>query len=284
MRNRNTLGGIGIAILALLVCIPFMIEIVDTGHVAQATRFGKVTGAQIDEGLHIVNPILDWDHFNTLDRSQPFDDVQVPAADQQKATMDISVQYSIRPEAVETLRRETGNERTAFSVHFVPTVRGALRDAGRSTSKVEMFYDDQKITDYRAAAMEILNEELGPVGYNVTDVIVRDVSLPQKIQEAILAKKDREQKVEQERAELERVALQAQQVVKTSEANLAAAENDAQAVKITATAEAFKIQEITRRLTPAYVEFRRVEEWNGQLPRFTGGGAVPFFNIDPEKQ
>jgi regulator of protease activity HflC (stomatin/prohibitin superfamily) len=271
-------GGV-FAIFALVVLMA-MVETVSTGHEAVGTRFGKVTGDVLEPGFHMVNPILSWDHFNTLQRTELFEQIQVPAADQQKATMDISVQYNIIPGAPVELRKTTGVEKQVLSVHFAPNVRGILRDAGRSTEKVEMFYDDAKIESYRVEAMAQLTAALEEKGILVTDVIVRDVSLPQIIATAIEAKKQREQEVERERAELDRIALEAQQVTKRAEANYEAEKMNAKAVRVKAEAEAFAIQQVTARLTPQYVDYIKANAWNGALPRFTGGGAVPFINLD----
>lgn len=272
-----TITGITAFVLLIAGCASF--ETVSTGYRAVGTKFGKVTGDVLEPGFHVVNPIKDWDHFNTLRRTAAFDQVQVPAKDQQKAMMDVSIQYRITDNAVLNLRKTTGVEDQVLTVHFVPNVRGTLRDAGRSTEKVEHFYQEATIEAYRSTALGALQSLLEPVGLEVTDVIIRDVSLPSIIAKAIEAKKQREQEVERERAELNRVELEAQQQVKKAAANLESSKLDAQAVMVKADAEAYAIDKVTAQLNPAYVDYVRAQRWNGLLPRFTGGGVIPFLDV-----
>lgn len=273
------LGIAGIVAVSIIVILMASFETVSTGHVAVGTRFGKVTGDVLSEGLHLVNPILNWDHFDCLEQEVTFVGIKVPAEDQMKATMDVTVKGRFLASHAVTQRRETGTQNRVIAVHFQTISRGALRDAGRGIAKVEMFFEDSKIDDYEEAALAILQEGLGPKGYEITDVIVRDVSLPQVIAVAIDKKKQREQQVEEERAELARVALQAQQSVKQAEANLTAADLDAQAVRIKASAEAFAIDVVKQELTKQYIEFQIATRWDGALPKFTGGGVTPLIDF-----
>lgn len=281
--NSKRIATTGVSIVALFILAMFSFETVPTGEVKVGTKFGRVVeGAALTSGFHFpVNPILSWDRFDIKERTELFRDILVPAADQQKATMDVSVQFSINPASVENMRANTGVEAQAISVHFDPIVRGALRDAGRSTPRVEDFYDDAKIASYTVEALTTLSAELAPKGFVVTDVIVRDVDLPQVIKTAIEAKKKREQEVEQQRAELARVDLEAQQKVVQANSDLEAAKLHADAVRVKADADAHKIKVLQAQLarSPQYIELVRAERWDGVLPRFTGGGAVPFINI-----
>ena len=278
--NRFVTFFIGFVLLAAVVSA--CVEVVDTGHEAVGTLFGRVTGEVIPAGIHIVNPLKRWTHFSTLKQSTLFEAVQVPARDQQKAAMDISVQWRLTPGLTKKMREETGTQEDVFRIHFIPNSRSALRDAGRETDKVEDFYDQPKVDAYRLDALEVLQRDLSGVGIEVIDVLVRDVSLPPIIAQAVEVKKQREQEVEKERAELERVRLEAQQQVAKAEADKEAAQLEADARRIRADAEAFAVERVTRQLSPEYVSYVRAQRWNGELPRFTGGGAVPFLNIPTE--
>lgn len=270
----------GVTFIAVLIGLCASYETVEPGYEAVGIRFGEVTGEVLGPGLHVVNPVISWDHFSTLYNSTTFEGIEVPAADQQTATMDVSVQWRIAPGAPVTLREDTGDFQRVFDVHFVPTARGALRDAGRATKRVEDFYSEEKILAYRSAALEQLRKILSPKGIEISDVIVRKVSLPNLIQEAITAKKEREQQVERERAELDRVRLVAQQQVAKADANLEASERDAKAVKIKAEAEAYKIEKLQEQLrqSPNYVELVKAERWNGTLPQVVGE-SMPLLDL-----
>jgi prohibitin 2 len=48
-------------------------------------------------------------------------------------------------------------------------------------------------------------------------------------------------------------------------------------VKAKAQAEANKL--LQESLTPLLIQNKSIDKWNGTLPQFTGGGAVPFLNL-----
>lgn len=282
MNSTARLSIIGASALALLILIPFLLESVGTGQIKVATKFGKVTGQQLSEGLHFpVNPILSWDNFNTLERSILFEGIGVPAVDQMEASMDISVQFRLLPDQVVHVRRTTGDEDRLLNVHFLPNARGVLRDAGRSTKNVEAFFDDTKITEYRLTAKNTLNERLVPEGIEVLDVIVRNVTLPQVITTAIETKKKREQEVQEQQAKLETQKLVAEETVQLAQADRDSAILNAEAKKTRANARAYEIAQIQRELakSPNFIKLVQAEQWDGKLPTFMGSGVVPFLDI-----
>lgn len=79
--------------------------------------------------------------------------------------------------------------------------------------------------------------------------------------------------------ELDRVRLEAQQRGAKAEADKEAAQLETDARKIRANAEAFAVRRVTVQLSSEYVNYIRAQRWNGELPRYTGGGAVPFLDI-----
>ncbi len=274
---RLGIGLVGVMFVMIVLAASF--ETVSTNHVAVGLRFGKVTGDVLDEGLHLVNPILDWDHFNCLEQEVTFKGITVPAEDQMKATMDVTVKGRFMPAHAVVQRRETGTQQQVIATHFQPIARGALREAGRSTSKVEEFYEDSKVEEYQSNALAILQEGLSAKGYEITDVIVRDVSLPEVITAAITAKKQREQEVEKQRAELSRIELVAEQKVKQAIADRDAAVEIAVAIRVTAEAEAYAIEVKKAELTDQYISFKLAEAWDGGLPKLMGSGVVPFLDL-----
>ena len=47
-----------------------------------------------------------------------------------------------------------------------------------------------------------------------------------------------------------------------------------------ATAQAKANQLLNASLTPTLVNYKAIEKWDGKLPTYSGGGAVPFLNIN----
>jgi regulator of protease activity HflC (stomatin/prohibitin superfamily) len=108
---------------------------------------------------------------------------------------------------------------------------------------------------------EGLKDFLAPKGIIVTAVLIRDITLPPFIVEAIEQKKEREQAVERERAELERVRTELQQQVARAEAGREAAEEEAARKRILADAQAYEITQINNAISrnPAYIQLQSLE-------------------------
>jgi regulator of protease activity HflC (stomatin/prohibitin superfamily) len=106
-----------------------------------------------------------------------------------------------------------------------------------------------------------LRDFLAPKGITVTAVLIRDITLPPFIVDAIEKKKEREQAVEQERAELERVRTELQQQVARAEAGREAAEQEAARKRILADAQAYEITQINNAIArnPAYIQLQSLE-------------------------
>ena len=71
--------------------------------------------------------------------------------------------------------------------------------------------------------------------------------------------------------------LQRQQTL--AKAKVAEAEGDAQATLVKAKAQAEANKLLQQSLTALLIQNKAIERWNGTLPQFTGGGAVPFLNL-----
>ena len=106
-----------------------------------------------------------------------------------------------------------------------------------------------------------LQEYLAPKGIIVSAVLIRDITLPPFIVAAIEQKKEREQAVEREKAELERVRTELQQEVARAQAGRAAAEEEAVRIRTLADATAYEIIQINNAVAsnPAYIQLQSLE-------------------------
>ena len=109
--------------------------------------------------------------------------------------------------------------------------------------------------------LDQLRTRLQPKGIEIQDVLVRDISLPPVLSKAIEQKKEREQAVERQKAELERFRTEQQQKVALADAERQAAEQEAKKRKILADARAYEIREINKAIAsnPAYVQLQALE-------------------------
>jgi regulator of protease activity HflC (stomatin/prohibitin superfamily) len=234
---------------------------VPPGHVGVATLFGSVQENGYPQGLHIpVNPLYRWTLFDARQQTH-LETANVPSQDQLQTKLDVSVQYRIIGAMAPDILEQTGEVDKAVTVHLKPKLRSLLREQGKSIKRAEDFFKEETQEKLQMALTEGLKDYLAPKGIEVSAVLIRDISLPPFIVQAIEKKKEREQAVERERAELERVRTELQQEVARAEAGREAATQEAQRKRILADATAYEITQINNAIgkNPAYIQLQSLE-------------------------
>ncbi len=249
-----------VIVVFILVAMNFY-KTIPAGRVGVATLFGNVQSQPYTQGLHIpVNPLYRWTLFDARQQTHA-ETANVPSQDQLQTKLDVSVQYRIDGSMASNILQETGDSNTAVRVHLIPKLRSLLREQGKSIKRAEDFFQEATQATLQAALTEGLKEYLAPKGIIVSAVLIRDIQLPAFIVAAIEKKKEREQAVEQERAELERVRTELQQRVARAEAGFQAAEQEAARKRILADAQAYEITAINKAIArnPAYIQLQSLE-------------------------
>jgi regulator of protease activity HflC (stomatin/prohibitin superfamily) len=234
---------------------------VPAGHVAVATLFGKIKSQPYPEGFHFpVNPLYDFHLYDARQKTH-FETAQVPSQDQLQTKIDVSVQYRIMAASAPRILGETGSSQQMIDVHLVPKLRSLVREQGKAIKRAEDFFLEETQEQLQTSLLAGLEEYLEPMGMEVGAVLIRDITLPPFIIKAIESKKEREQAVEREKAELERFRFQQQQQVAQAEARRTAAEQEAAQRRVLADAQAYEIQQIRQAIgdDPSYLKLQALE-------------------------
>ena len=234
---------------------------VPAGHTAVATLFGEVQEIHFKEGLTFpVNPLYEFEHYDVRENTL-MEKANVPSQDQQITEIDVSVQYRLIGELTPTILRESGSTSRAVQVHLIPKLRSTIREQGKTVKRAEDFFNEETQENLQISILDKLREYLQPIGIHVKAVLIRDIRLPASLRKAIEEKKEREQAVEKEKAELELKSTEFQQVVKQAESERAAAEQDAEKRRVLADAQAYEIQKLNEAISsnPAYVQLQALE-------------------------
>ncbi|KAA3650132.1 MAG: prohibitin family protein [Proteobacteria bacterium] len=249
-----------VAIAIILVASRFWVS-VPAGHVAAATLFGEVQKETYDEGLNIpVNPLLKFHEFDMREKTH-FESAQVPSQDQLQTQIEVSVQYRLNGNMANVILKETGTIDTMIEVQLKPKLRSLLREQGKSIKRAEDFFLEETQEQLQNDLTAGMAEYLAPKGIQVSAVLIRDISLPPFITKAIEAKKEREQEVEKQKAELERYKTEQQQLIAAAEAQRQAAEEEATKRRLLADAQAYEIEKINTAIgnNPNYVKLQALE-------------------------
>jgi regulator of protease activity HflC (stomatin/prohibitin superfamily) len=252
---------IGAIILLILMFGSKLYKTVPVGHAAVATLFGKVVAETYSEGLHVpVNPLFEWHTFDVREKTHK-EHAQVPSQDQLQTSIDVSVQYRLNAANVSAMLQTTGDMQQLIEVQLVPKLRSLLREQGKTIKRAEDFFLEETQDKLQTALLMGLEEYLAPKGVIVSAVLIRDITLPAFITKAIESKKEREQAVEKQKAELERFRTEQQQIVAQAQAQRHAAEEEAKQKIILADAQAYEIEKINTAVgnNPSYIKLMSLE-------------------------
>ena len=234
---------------------------VPAGYVGVATLFGEVQSNPYEEGLHIpVNPFFEWYLYDVRQKSH-LEEANVPSQDQLQTKIQVSVQFRLDKTGVPMILKETGTAADVLIVHIVPKLRSLLREQGKAIKRAEDFFLEKTQQNMQTSLLAGLQDYLGNKGVNVGAVLIRDISLPPFIIKAIESKKEREQEVEKQKAELERFATEKQQKVALAKAESEAATEQAAKMMVLADAQAYEIEKINTAIgnNPSYVKLQALE-------------------------
>lgn len=250
-----------VGVLLLVIVGMQFVKTIPEGQVGVATLFGNVQPDGYAQGLHIpVNPLYRWTIFDARQKTH-LESANVPTQDQLQTRLDVSVQYRIDRTMAPEILEQTGNSATAVRVHLIPKLRSLLREQGKTVKRAEDLFIASTQETLQTALTDGLRDYLAPHGIIVSAVLIRDITLPPFIVAAIEQKKEREQAVERERAELERVRTELQQEVARAKAGHDAAVEEAARTRILADATAYEITQINNAIgnNPAYIQLQSLE-------------------------
>lgn len=258
---QKSLVTIAVGVLLLVIVGMQFVKTIPEGQVGVATLFGSVQPDGYRQGLHIpVNPLYRWTIFDARQKTH-LESANVPSQDQLQTRLDVSVQYRIDATMAPDILEQTGNPEATVRVHLIPKLRSLLREQGKTVKRAEDLFIASTQETLQTALTDGLRDYLAPHGIIVSAVLIRDITLPPFIVAAIEQKKEREQAVERERAELERVRTELQQEVARAKAGHDAAVEEAARKRILADATAYEITQINNAIAnnPAYIQLQSLE-------------------------
>ncbi len=272
------LATVAIAALLVLMFGQRFLHSVPAGHVGVATLFGEVQETPYPEGLHIVNPFLSWVDLDARQDSLKIAQLEMPTRDQLLSKVDLSIQWRLDASRAPEIFRSTGDKQRIVQVHLIPKARSLVRELGTTIQRAEDLFKEETRDKLALEIQEELTAYVSDKGVLVDSVLLRNINLPSVLAEAIGRKKEREQEVERQRAELDRVKLEQEQQVAQAEASRRAAEEDAKRLRILADAKAYEISTINKAASgnPAYIQLQSLEA----LKKMASDPAAKLFFMD----
>ncbi|MBC8000932.1 MAG: prohibitin family protein [Leptolyngbya sp.] len=287
--NNNKVAGILIAVVGLF-CVMFALPLlagfwvsVDSGHVGVLKTMGAVSNDVLYPGFHYKRPLMD-DVIQLDTRLKSFE-VRATAASKDLQTVEttISVQHSLAPALAPECYQTIGDVDRVDVTVVAPAVQESLKAITAKYTAEELVTKREVVKQMTTDAIRgyighTLNEKKLNGAVLIANVAITDFDFSKEFNLSIEAKVKAEQQALQAKNEKERRITEAEAAAREKELSADAAAYQIQKESI-ARANAIQREANALSQNPSLVQLRAVEKWDGQLPTFSGGGAVPFINL-----
>jgi regulator of protease activity HflC (stomatin/prohibitin superfamily) len=270
-RIFGIIGAVLVGIVALVI-LGGSFYTIDAGERGVILRNGKVVGTA-EPGLGFKLPIVDSVKEITVQtQARVYEKVMVYSKDQQNAELQISVNYRLPADQVETIYSEYGGKDGVMTRLLDRQVPEEVKNVFGRFNAVTAIQERERLS--REVQEAIQGATKNPV------IIVESVQI-----ENIDFSEAYEQSIEQRmlaEVEVQKVQQNAQREKVQAEILVIQAKAEADAKKLQGDAEAHSINARGRALAqnPALVELIQAEKWDGKLPTtMVPGQTVPFINV-----
>lgn len=254
----------------------------------------KVTASALDPGWAFINP------FTQAIQEYPVtiqtyamvqkgaegqvsgdDSIKIQSSEGQQLNLDVVIQYQV-------IRDESGLLYQDWGGADIATVEDrVVRQYTRSqVPAIAARYTWEDVVSGKRAELidqvtQALKQEFTRRHLDLVSFGIREVHLPDALQQALTNKIEAQQQAEQQRYQLEQAKIKAEQDRVEAEGKAAAlkaqAEGEAAATRIRAEAQAEANRQLAVSLTPDLIRYQQLQRWDGKLPVFTGG-AMPLID------
>lgn len=213
------------AIMIALGILTSCIVQIDAGEIGVQTLFGKVQNDILNSGLHFINPLV---KVNSIDvRTQNYtmsgvhdegdkegdDAIRVLTSDGLEVIIDLTVLYRVQATEAPRLVRQTGFD---FKDKIVrPVTRTKIRDNSVYYTAIDLY--STKRDEFQTRIYKTIEENFKSRGLQLEQLLVRNITLPNRVKAAIEEKINAEQEaqkmlfvLQKERQEAERKRVEAQ--------------------------------------------------------------------------
>jgi len=272
--TAKAVAGIIVALIVIGVISAAAVTIVDAGHRGVLLHWNAVdlTIAPLDEGLHFVVPFADSVVQMEVRTMKFIKATSSASKDLQTVSTEVTVNYHPSVESIHYLYKEVGLDYESRIIQ--PAIEEVVK-------QVTANYNAEELITKRPLVKSDIEIEIGKrlTEYNIqTDVVsITDFQFSVLFAQAIESKVEAEQKAFKAENDLRRIqveALQSEAVAQgIAKANIAQAEGEALAIRIINLALA---------QNPFYLEWLKIQAWDGTLPLVVGQGGTPFIQIPTE--
>jgi regulator of protease activity HflC (stomatin/prohibitin superfamily) len=230
--HKNILGIIGIAGIFIFILAGVAgLRVVPEGNTGVEIEQGKAVG-ELEPGWHWVLPV--YQDVKTLSfRTETYtmsssqssttiendarseDALSVKTREGLNSQMDVSIRYRMERDKAQEVYTQLGMTEAIVRKLIRPTAREEIRTAASRFSINEIYSENR--SDFRAAVEDDIRNDFEEYGFIVQKVQIRNIRLPERVENAIEAKESVEQEIEKKQKEVEREKLEKERKIVEAE-------------------------------------------------------------------
>lgn len=259
MKRRMTKRTLYISILVGVVVIFLFVlsfYIVPAGNVGVITRWGAVNRV-VQPGLGIKIPFVEAVHRMSVQTQKDEIEASSASSNLQTVTAIIAVNYHLDGLYASKVFQSIGKDYTQIVI--APSIQNVFKSATAKYTAENLIKLREQV---RLDAEKELQKQLEPYHIIVENFNIINFDFSPEYNASIEAKQVMEQNVQTAKLELEKAKISAEQRV----------------VEAQAQADAQKALKDTGALTPEYMQYLFLTNWNGILPEVISG-TTPVFDI-----
>jgi prohibitin 2 len=269
---RRVIPLVVIAILIMML-VSCGVEVVETGHRGVKTQFGRVVSESLPEGLYFYMPFVSNIHVMDTRVLKWAEKTQAYTRDVQQADVEFVLTYRLDPKRAHMVFQEVGrdwSEKLVGQVIYEEIKRefGQHEAVNLIANRDEAARSIEKTARVTLAARDVM----------VNGLQITNIDYTNKFEHSVEAKVVAQQKAIEEQNRTVQIQELAKQKVET-------AKGQAESITVVAKAQAESIEMRGRAIDahPRLIEYQTILEWDGILPRYNMGNAIPLIQLPEEK-
>jgi regulator of protease activity HflC (stomatin/prohibitin superfamily) len=182
----------------IVILLVFSLKVVTDGTVGVKQTLGNYEDQELGTGVHFILPVVSSIQKVNVKKSTITETVEVPSKEGLIIDLDISVIYRIKSDRASEIKQTVSG--SIEDTLLIPYIRNGIRDLA-SSYEASAFYAQ----DTRELIAQTLQEQLErnlEENIFIEDVLLRKVTLPERVTQAIEDKLDAEQKSQKKEFEL----------------------------------------------------------------------------------
>ncbi len=255
--TKKTTTTIILAVLVIILAASSFYTIKSTERGILST-FGRISENTIEDGLHMKIPFIQSVKKINIQQKKFDGHENTYTRDVQTSEVDYTINYDLVRKNVNKLYRNVGMDYHNRIV--VPFIRSAMKESFGNFAATEIVENRNEV---RKEIEATLRNTLDSNYFTNIQFQLVDIDFDDQFENAIKEK----QVAEQNALRAKNVTIQVEEQAKQTKI---AAEAEAEAMRIKANA-------LER--NPKLVSYEAVQKWDGKMPQYMMGDAVPFINL-----